>query len=123
MSVNADAAVLQPIKTDKLRARVAGTPAHLGVLPQVPTLKELSFESANRMSVFGVYAPVGVPATMLDRQHAEVNKALATPALREPLTASDNVPASTSRAEFNQQIAADFHINSRRIKAAFIKAR
>jgi tripartite-type tricarboxylate transporter receptor subunit TctC len=122
LSVNADAAVLQHIKAGRLRALAVGAPARLDALPLVPTLKELGFESANLMSIFGIYAPAGVPAATLDRLHAEVNQALATPALRERLAASDNVPAPASRAEFIQQIAADFHNNGRMIKAASIKA-
>ncbi len=121
LSVNVDAALLQHIKSGKLRALAVGAPARLDALPQVPTFKELGFDAANLMSVFGVFAPAGVPAATLERLHAEVNQALATPQLRDRLTASENVPAPASRAEFVQQIAADFSNNGQMIKAASIK--
>jgi tripartite-type tricarboxylate transporter receptor subunit TctC len=121
LSVNVDSALLQHIKAGKLRALAVGAPARLDALPQVPTLAELGFETANLMSVFGVYAPAGTPAAVLERLNAEINKALATPALRDRLLASDNVPSPTSQAEFARQIAADFNNNGRMIKAASIR--
>lgn len=122
LSANADSAVLQHVKAGRLRTLAVGAPTRLDALPQVPTLKELGFEAANLMSVFGIYAPSGVSPALLEQLNAEVNKALATPALRERLAASDNVPAPASRAEFAQQIAADFASNGRLVKAAGIKA-
>jgi len=122
LSVNVDSAVLQHIKTGKLRALAVGAPARLEALPTVPTLAEAGFESANLMSVFGVYTPAGLPAATLERLHGEINKALANPALRDRLTVSDNVPAAASQAEFARQIATDFANYGRLIKAASIKA-
>jgi len=122
LSVNVDSAVLQHIKAGKLRALAVGAPARLEALPQVPTLAEAGFESANLMSVFGVYAPAGLPVATLERLHGEINKALANPTLRDRLTASDNVPATASQAEFAKQIATDHMNNGRLIKAASIKA-
>ncbi len=122
LSVNADSAVLQNVKAGRLRVLAVGAPARIDALPQVPTFKELGFEAANLMSVFGVYAPAGVAPATLERLNAEINKALAAPGLRERLTASDNVPAPASRAEFAQQIAVDFAGNGRLIKAAGIRS-
>ncbi len=122
LSVNVDSAVLQHIKAGKLRALAVGAPLRLEALPQVPTLAELGFESANLMSVFGVYAPAGLPAATLERLHAEINKALASPVLRDRLSVSENVSAPASQAEFVRQIAVDFTNNGRLIKAASIKA-
>lgn len=122
LSVNVDSAVLQHIQAGKLRALAVGAPVRLDALPQVPTLAELGFEPANLMSVFGVYAPAGLPAATLERLNAEINKALATPALRDRLLARDNVPAPASQAAFVRQIAADFNANGHMIKAASIQA-
>jgi tripartite-type tricarboxylate transporter receptor subunit TctC len=73
-------------------------------------------------SLFGVFAPAGVPQPVLDRLNAEINKALAQPDLRARLLASDNVPTGGSAAEFGKQIAAESANNARIIKAAGIKA-
>jgi tripartite-type tricarboxylate transporter receptor subunit TctC len=88
----------------------------------VPTLAELGFAPANLTSLFGVFAPAGTPAPVLDRLNAEINKALALPDVRVRLTGADNVPTGGSAAEFARQIAAESDNNARIIKAAGIKA-
>ncbi len=122
LSVNSAPALMQHIRAGKLRALAVGAPARLEALPQVPTLGELGFASANLTSLFGLFAPAGVPASVLERINAEVNKALAQPDLRTRLTAADNVPTGGSAVEFARQIAAESENNARIVKAAGIKA-
>ena len=121
LSVNAGPAIAQHIRAGKLRPLAVGAPARLDAWPQVPTLSELGFESANLMSVFGVFAPVGVPAPVLERINLEINKALASPSLRDRLIGSENVPTGGSAADFVRQIATEYHNNARIIQAANIK--
>lgn len=121
LSVNAGPTVAQHIRAGKLRPLAVGAPARLDAWPQVPTLSELGFESSNLMSVFGVFAPVGVPAPVLERINLEINKALALPALRDRLMGSENVPTGGSATDFVRQIATEYHNNARIIKAANIK--
>jgi tripartite-type tricarboxylate transporter receptor subunit TctC len=122
LSVNTSPAVMQYVKAGKLRALAVGAPARIDTLPNVPTLAELGYAPANLMSLFGVFAPAGVPQPVLDRLNAEINKALAQPDLRARLTGSDNVPTGGSAAEFGKQIASEFANNARVIKAAGIHA-
>ncbi|MDB5944163.1 MAG: transporter substrate-binding protein [Ramlibacter sp.] len=122
LSVNSGPAIMQHMKAGKLRALAVGAPARLEAFPSVPTLGELGYPAANMTSLFGVFAPAGVPQPVLDRLNAEINKALAQPDLRARLLASDNVPTGGSAAEFGKQIAAESANNARIIKAAGIKA-
>ena len=57
LSVNASAAVLQHIRSGKLRALAVGAPRRLDSLPGVPTLAELGQPAANLSSFFGLLAP------------------------------------------------------------------
>jgi len=122
LSTNASPAVMQHIKSGKLRALAVGAPARLDTLPDVPTLGELGHAAANLTSLFGVFAPAGVPQPVLQRLNAEINKALALPDIRARLTGSDNVPTGGSAADFGRQIAAESDNNARIIRAANIKA-
>lgn len=122
LSTNASAAVTQHIKAGKLRALAVGAPARLDTLPDVPTLAELGHAGANLTSLFGVFAPAGVPQPVLQRLNAEINKALALPDIRARLTGSDNVHTGGSAADFGRQIAAESDNNARIIRAANIKA-
>ncbi len=122
LSTNASAAVTQHIKAGKLRPLAVGAPARLDTLPEVPTLAELGYASANMTSLFGVFAPAGVPQPVLQRLNAEINKALALPDVRARLTGADNVPTGGSAADFGKQIATESDNNARIIRAANIKA-
>ena len=122
LSVNTSPALMQHVKAGKLRALAVGAPARLDALPGVPTLGELGQPAANLTSVFGVFAPAGVPQPVLERLNAEINKALALPDVRGKLVGSDNVPTGGSAADFARQIAAESANNARIIKAAGIQA-
>jgi tripartite-type tricarboxylate transporter receptor subunit TctC len=122
LSTNAGPAVMQHIKAGKLRPLAVGAPARLDALPNVPTLAELGFAPANLTSLFGVFAPAGLPQPVLERLNAEINKALQTQELRTRLIASDNVPTGGSASEFARQITQESGNNARIIRAAGIRA-
>ena len=121
LSTNAGPAVMQQIKAGKLHPLAVGAPARLTTLPNVPTLGELGLPAANLNSVFGMFAPAGVPAAVLERLNAEINRALALPDIQARLEASDNVPTGGSAEAFRRQIAAESQSNARIIRAANIR--
>lgn len=121
LSTNAGPAVIQHIKAGKLKALAVGAPARLESLPHVPTLAELGYKSANMTSVFGIFAPAGTPAAIVERLNAEVNKALAQPDIRQRLQATDNVPTGGKGVDFARQIEAESQANARIIRAAHIQ--
>ena len=122
LSTNAGPTLTNHIRAGKLRPLAVGSPNRLDSLPQVPTLAELGYPAANLSSQFGVFAPAGTPPALLERYNAEINKALADPALRAKLLATDNVPTGGSAADFARTIAEEYDSNGRIIRAAQIKA-
>jgi tripartite-type tricarboxylate transporter receptor subunit TctC len=122
LSINSSPAIVQQVKAGKLRALAVGAPARMDSLPQVPTLAELGFGAANMTSTFGIFAPAGTPAAIVERFNAEVNKVLAMPDVRAKLVAADNVPTGGSAAAFGSQIAQESENNARIIRQANIKA-
>lgn len=122
LSTNAGATLSQHIQAGKLRPLAVGAPTRLESLPNVPTLAELGYPAANLSSLFGVFAPAGLPQPLAARYNAEINKALATPDLRAKLIATDNVPTGGAAADFAKAIAAEYEADGRVIKAAGIKA-
>jgi tripartite-type tricarboxylate transporter receptor subunit TctC len=107
LSTNVAPAQLRHIDTGRFQPLAVGAPQRLDVLPQVPTFAELGLPHANVSSLFGVFAPRGTPAALLDRLNAEINRAVETPGIRERLLASDNLPALGDRAAFARRIADD----------------
>lgn len=122
LSVNAGPAVMAHVKAGKLRPLAVGAPSRLDALPQVPTLAELGHAGANLTSLFGLFAPAGTPAAVVERVNAEVNKLLAQGDIRTRLLATDNEPTGGGAAEFARQIAAESEANARIVQAAGIKA-
>jgi len=122
LSVNTSPAIVQHVKAGKLRVLAVGAPARIDTFPGIPTLAELGYAPANLTSLFGVFAPAGTTAPVLERLNAEINKALVQPDLRARLTGADNVPTGGSAAEFARQIAQESENNARIVKAAGIKA-
>ncbi|MCO5338869.1 Bug family tripartite tricarboxylate transporter substrate binding protein [Delftia tsuruhatensis] len=121
LSTNAGPAVLQHIKAGKFKALAVGAPPRLESLPGVPTLAELGYKSANMTSVFGIFAPAGTPAPVLQKLNAEINQVLAQPDMRAKLEATDNVAMGGKAEDFARQIEAESQSNARIIRAAGIK--
>jgi tripartite-type tricarboxylate transporter receptor subunit TctC len=105
LSTNASGMTLQHIQQGRLRALAVGAAARLDALPDVPTLAELGFASANFSSQFGIFAPSGVPAAIIEKLNTQVNAVLALPALRERLLAAECVSAPSSTAEFSRLVS------------------
>lgn len=122
LSTNAAPNIVSQARAGKLNPLAVGAPSRLASLPDVPTLGELGYASANLSSVFGVFAPGQTPAVVVQRLNTEINRILTNPEFRAQLLAADNVPTSMSAADFGKQIAAESASNARIIKAAGIKA-
>ncbi len=122
LSTNAGPGLTGYIQSGRLRPLAVGAPRRLDSMPTVPTLAELGYASANLSSHFGVFAPGNLPLRILDRLNSEVNAALETPAVRQRLLASENLPTGGTAREFARQIAAEADSSARIIRAAGIKA-
>lgn len=122
LSTNAGPAVIGHVRAGRLRALTAGAPARLAALPDTPTLSELGLPEANRFSVFGLFAPAGTPAAVIERMNAAVNAALNEQQTRQKIEAAGNLPTGGSAAAFARQIQAESQANARIIKKAGITA-
>ena len=79
-------AALPLVKSGKLRALAVTSPKRAPQLPDVPTLAESGFPNFDYQVFYGVMAPAGTPSDRVARLNAAIERALATPALREKLT-------------------------------------
>jgi tripartite-type tricarboxylate transporter receptor subunit TctC len=122
LSVNAGPSLDEHIRAGKLRPLAIGAPKRLDTLPNVPTLAELGYPAANLSSQFGFFGPAKLPAPVLERLNAEINKALATPEVHQRLVASENVPTGGSARDFARQVAAEAESTARIVRAVGIKA-
>jgi len=70
----------------------------------VPTIAEAGVPGYDATTWTGIVAPAGVPKAIVTKLNAEINAALATPALREKLLAIGSEPMTSTPAQFGEFI-------------------
>ncbi|MCC6246444.1 MAG: tripartite tricarboxylate transporter substrate binding protein, partial [Rubrivivax sp.] len=101
---------LPHIKSGKLKALAVTSAVRSSALPDLPTVAEAggaALKGYEASSWFGLLAPAGTPADVINRVQAEVAKALAAPAIKERLVAQGAIPSGNSPAEFARMIDAE----------------
>ncbi len=109
LSTNVAAVQRQHIRSGQFKPLAVGAPQRLDSLPGVPTWAELGLPEANLASVFGLMAPAGTPAAVLQRLNQLVNQLLDGPVLKALLHEADNLPAGGSVAQFNALVRQEFN--------------
>ena len=99
---------LPHVKGGKLIALAVTSSERSAALPDVPTVAEAGpVKGYEATSWFGLLAPAGTPADIVQRVQQESAKALASPALKERLLSQGAIPGGMSSAEFGRFIAAE----------------
>lgn len=101
---------LPHIKAGKLKALAVTSAVRSAVLPDLPTMAEAggpSLKGFEASSWFGLFAPAGTPADVINRVQHEVAKSLATPTVKERLVSQGAIPSGTTPAEFARFIDAE----------------
>jgi tripartite-type tricarboxylate transporter receptor subunit TctC len=80
---------VQPLLAgDKLRALAITSDRRSPLLPNVPTMAEAGVKGMVMAAWYGVLAPAGTPAAVVDKLHAAINKAVRDPAFRRQVEGS-----------------------------------
>ena len=95
------------VKSGQLRGLAVTAEKRMSLLPEVPALGELGYKGMDADTFQGVFVPAGVPKPVLARLHAEIMKAMATPFMRERLTAIAMEPVGNTPEQFAAQVKAD----------------
>ena len=112
---------MSAIKGGKLRALAVSSAKRNPTLPEVPTTGEAGVRGADSPLWFGMWAPAGTPADVVQKISADVRKALADPGVKEKLLALGNDGMDMSPAEFAKFVRDEIDTYQRVIKAAGIK--
>jgi tripartite-type tricarboxylate transporter receptor subunit TctC len=114
------AASIEYIKAGRLRALAVTTAARSEVLPDVPTIAEFvpGYEGS---AWYGIGAPKGTPADIVDKLNREINAALADPKMKVRLADLSGTALAGSPADFSKLIADETEKWGKVIRAANIK--
>lgn len=112
---------LSIILEGKVRALAVTSLKRVPFLPDVPTMDESGFPGFDVTTWWGMFAPAGTPAAVIERLNRETVKIMASPDMRDKLQALGIVPLSNTPAEFAQIIKAEAPFWARLIKDAGIK--
>jgi tripartite-type tricarboxylate transporter receptor subunit TctC len=100
-------AILQHIKSGKLRCIATGSTQRLAQLPDVPTVAEQGFPGFEMTQWYGMLAPATMAQANIDRLAAETQKAMKSQAALERLNQDAAQSVGGSPAQFAQFIAAE----------------
>jgi tripartite-type tricarboxylate transporter receptor subunit TctC len=101
------AAALPHIRAGKIKPlAVTGFERH-PLIPGVPTFEESGFKSFDGVQWYGIVGPAKLPEEITKRLNAEINKALASPALRQRLSGEAIDPMPMTPEQFASFIRAD----------------
>ena len=96
---------MQHIRSGKLRAFAVTSAQRSSALPDVPTVEEAGkLKGFEASSWFGLLAPAGTSADIVNRVQREVTRALNDPAIKEKLQAQGAIPGGITPAEFARLI-------------------
>ncbi|WP_439496698.1 Bug family tripartite tricarboxylate transporter substrate binding protein [Bosea sp. (in: a-proteobacteria)] len=115
-------AALSLMQDGRVRAIAVGGAKRLPQLPDVPTTTELGVAGDPLISnYFGLAAPAGTPAAIIDKLAAETARALASPDASAKLQANGLIPASGSPKAMTDSVAGDIEHFGRLIRELDIK--
>jgi len=95
------------VASGRLRAIAVSTTKRISSMPNLPTIAESGVPGYEMGQWYGLLAPAGTPAAVIERVNAEAGKALKHPDLRTRFQAEGADPAHGSPAEFGAYFKAE----------------
>ena len=99
-TVAVNALEVQPhVKSGKVRVLAVLTPTRSSIFPDVPTIAESGYPGFEASVWYGFVGPAGLPAPIVTRLHAEIQKALSAPEVKDRLVnaGGDVLPGPVER--------------------------
>ena len=121
LSITDLAAALPHIKAGKLKAFAVTSPKRLSNLPEVPTLAESGLTGYDSTGWFGLVAPAGTPASIIQRLNAEFTAALNDEGIKSQMRQNGMEPVPTTTEGLDAYIKSETQKWGRVIRQANIK--
>jgi tripartite-type tricarboxylate transporter receptor subunit TctC len=110
------------VRAGKLTALAIAAPQRSSLMPEVPTFAELGYPAVDHTLWFGLFAPAGTPAPLVERIHRDVARILADPEVRATdLRAKAYEPSGLPPQAFAELIRREFIARARVVEQAGVK--
>jgi tripartite-type tricarboxylate transporter receptor subunit TctC len=93
--------VLPHVRSGKLKPIAIATPARSPLAPEVPTMSESGMAGFTGGTWFGVLAPTGTPAPVVQRLHAEISGIVRSPEVSKTFEQRGIEPVGNTPQEFS----------------------
>jgi len=120
-SMSSPPAAMTLIRAGRLKVLASAAASRTALLPDVPTFAELGVQGVHVTNWYSVMSVGGTPKPVLQRLHAELTRAIASPDMRERLAAGALEPAPNTPDEFRKMIAAELQRWAQVMKEAGIR--
>ena len=100
-------AALTQVKAGKMKAVVIASARRSAAAPDIPAVAEQGYPGFDATLWIGVFAAAATPRWIVEFLAVEFNRALATPEVREKLSAQGGEARGTTPAEFSAQFRRD----------------
>ena len=104
MMVGNFAAASALIGPNRLRALAVTSKQRMPQMPELPTAHEAGLPNFENIGWFGLFAPAGTPAAVMQKVHRDVAKVMGETEIKARLYVQGMSPVVNSTAEFTQQI-------------------
>lgn len=98
---------LGQVRAGKLKLLAVGSPKRSPLFPDVPTLDEAGLKGFDADTVFGFYAPAGIPTEVVTRLNREINRILGTKPVLDRIATLGGEPLPLTPAEFGAKAVED----------------
>lgn len=95
------------IRSGRIKALAIASPKRNPAFPNLPTTAEVGMPDYVVSTWYGIWGVKGTPKDILDRMHAEVVKAVASPELRDIWASQGSETTTMTQDQFSKLIAGD----------------
>jgi tripartite-type tricarboxylate transporter receptor subunit TctC len=109
------------IKSGQLKALAVSGQTRAKSAPEIPTFLEEGVKGYDYTGWIGVFAPRGVPASVIASLHSAITMGLDVPEVHKALESQGGVLMKQSTAQFEEMLRVDFERNRKLVQALNLK--
>jgi tripartite-type tricarboxylate transporter receptor subunit TctC len=110
------------VRSNTLRALAATGSKRLSLLPELPTIAESGYPDFETRTWYGLFGPAGMPADIVRKLHADIERALRIPDVANNLTAQGWDITASPPEQFSVVLQSELDRWSQVVKRAGIRA-